>query len=156
MRSLVSGIVFVFCTSIAVQAQDVDRGVSEFLGSWRNIEGQDRRISRIDIRPDYDNRVAVEVWGDCSGEECSYGTVTGRVFVNRGYDNPEDRAAILFKFSRPRVSGNVLVKFERGGVVVSNALLSFENGNDVYRVERFERDRNARYYGDEVGRRYRD
>jgi hypothetical protein len=114
---------------------------SDFIGSWRNIDRDARGVTRIDILPAGGQNARVTVYRRCGYEECELGRAGGRVFRNGdGGGRDADFAAVLVRFDRDGLRGNVLVRFSPRGDLVTHALLDFrEAGGALYSVERFTR-----------------
>jgi hypothetical protein len=136
-----------------------DDAADDFIGFWRNIERTSQGVTAIEIRPDQGNRVRVRVLGICGARECEFGQSIGQIFFNRSERAAEqDTAAILTRFTRDDISGNVLIRLNRRGDIVSHAMLTFrERGQAIYSVERFQRsERSFVRDGDpDVGSRFR-
>jgi hypothetical protein len=113
---------------------------NNFLGTWQNLEARKTQVVRIVITPYDGDRVIVHIYGLCHGQPCSFGSAEGAVYRSR-YPGDHDResSAILVNIRKDFVHGDVLVRFDGRGGIVSHALLAFEDGRGrVYSVERFE------------------
>jgi hypothetical protein len=111
---------------------------SDFLGTWNNVEIQRNLVVRIEIRPEYGRRVRVTIFGLRNGEPCVFGEYRGAFFVSRyPKDREQDNSAILVKVDREWVHGNVLLRFNSHGEIVSHSLLHFADQGPIYNVERF-------------------
>ena len=137
-------VVFLFLLLSAgfAQAESRNSGYGEpgdFLGTWHNVEIRKTQVVRIEITPEYDNRVSVRVYGLCHGEPCFFGEERGHLFLARyPREIDQDNAAILVKVHKDFVKGAVLIRFNGKGEIVSHAVLHFEDERgDVYSVERF-------------------
>lgn len=123
--------------SIASAVARDDAELYNFVGHWRNVNTTGDGVSRLDIRRAPNNRVRVQAWGSCDNEECSLGIANGRLFVS-DQSSESDEAALLVRFAQSRVSGDILIRVDRRGNLITHALLSFKNRRgDVYRTERF-------------------
>jgi hypothetical protein len=137
MRSVLA---LVAILASGVPAVAFDGAERDFLGVWRNLDRASPGVTRLEIRPDQGNNVAVRVWRRCPSGECELGRATGRIFVNRNELAREtDQAAILVRFARDDFGGNVLIRLSPRGDVIAHALFSGGRGGDSYAVERFER-----------------
>jgi hypothetical protein len=113
---------------------------SDFIGSWHNVEGSTQGVTRIDILPSGGNHARVTVYRRCGFEECELGRAGGRIFRNPQARGDHDYAALLVRFDRDGLRGNVLVRFSPRGDLVTHALLDFAGrGGSIYSVERFTR-----------------
>ncbi|MGA7323254.1 MAG: hypothetical protein WBX25_01930 [Rhodomicrobium sp.] len=111
---------------------------SDFLGTWNNVELQRNMVVRIEIRPDYNHRVRVTVYGLRNGEPCVFGDYRGKFYVAKfPKEREQDNSAIMVKVEREFVHGYILLRFNGRGEIVSHALLNFEDHGPVYSVERF-------------------
>jgi hypothetical protein len=111
---------------------------SDFLGTWTNVEAQRTMVTRIEIRPEYEGRVRVIVYGLRDGEPSVFGEYRGRFFVSKyPREREQDNSAVLVRIEREWIRGHVLLRFNGRGEIVSHALLSFPERGDVYSVERF-------------------
>lgn len=127
----------------AGQALAYDDAVEDFVGSWENVDRVSASVIRLEIRPYRHNRVSVAAVGRCGRHECQLGTAQGQLFRSDS-DNAgeDDTGAILVRFDRGDLAGNVLLRLNRRGTMVSHALLTFrESGERIYRVEQFEQTR---------------
>jgi len=140
--------VFLLLSGAAVQAQPRNPLYGEptdFYGTWNNVEVQRNLVVRIEIRPDYGEirpdygrRVRVTVFGLHNGEPCVFGEYRGYFYIARyPKDREQDNSAILVRVDRDFVQGNVLLRFNGRGEIVSHALLTFPDQRPVYNVERF-------------------
>ncbi len=111
---------------------------SDFLGNWTNVEAQRTMVTRIEIRPDYESRVRVVVFGIRDGVPCVFGEYRGKLFLSRyPKEREQDNSAVLVRVDREWVHGHVLLRFNGRGEIVSHSLLTFAERGDVYSVERF-------------------
>lgn len=144
-------------TGMTVPAGAYNGAEQDFLGVWRNLDRASPGVTRLEIRPDRGNTVFVRVWRRCRSGECELGSASGRIFYSRSERSREsDQAAILVRFNRDEVSGNVLVRLNPRGDIVTHALLSSqETGENTYAVERFQRSGEALADYDDDWRRRR-
>ena|SRR5579883_1072834 len=152
MRSVLISIVFLFGLGAAMAQTDYppeNGDPSAFAGTWQNVEARRTQVTRIIIEPAYDNRFNVTVFGLYRGEAVVFGTYSGNLFLSRYPREREgDNAAILVKVRKQFVSGDVLLRFNGRGEIVSHALLRFfDERGDVYSVDRFapQDDRSSEY-----------
>ena len=120
--------VFLLLGGAAVQAQPRNPMYGEptdFYGTWHNVEVQRNVVVRIEIRPDYNGRVRVTVFGLHNGEPCVFGEYRGAFFYAKNpKDREQDNSAILVKVEKEFVHGHVLLRFNSRGEIVSHALIS--------------------------------
>ncbi|MGO9170699.1 MAG: hypothetical protein ACLP7P_01855 [Rhodomicrobium sp.] len=133
--------VFLLLSAAAVEAQPrspLYGEPSDFLGTWNNVELQRSMVTRIEIRPEYNRRVRVTIFGLRNGEPCVFGEYRGAFFVAKyPKDREQDNSAILVRIERDFVQGHVFLRFNARGEIVSHALLNFADLGPVYSVERF-------------------
>jgi hypothetical protein len=143
--------VFLLLSGAAAQAQPRNPLYGEptdFYGTWNNVEVQRNLVVRIEIKPDSGRRVRVTVFGLHNGEPCVFGEYRGYFYMSRyPKDREQDNSAILVKIDRDFVQGNVLLRFNGRGEIVSHALMTFADRSPVYNVERF--GTAHRHYSDE-------
>ncbi len=120
-----------------------DGAIEDFLGLWRNVDHNAEGVIRLHISPYREDRVSVQAVGRCGHRECELGTATGQLFLNPSESASDaDFGAILVRFNRETIAGNVLLRLNRRGDIVSHSLLTFkEGGGNVYRIQQFERAR---------------
>src|SRR3974390_718584 len=111
---------------------------SDFLGTWNNVEIQRNLVVRIEIRPEYGRRVRVIIFGLRNGEPCIFGEYRGAFYLAKyPKDREQDNSAILVRVEREWVQGQILLRFNGRGEIVSHSLLNFVDLGPVYNVERF-------------------